>query len=128
MTLFNKNIGFKNEPCSYIYDGIHISSPVTLKIQDFKHAGVTVRRNDISHKPKLRLYSKSVIANELLKTRNINPIIEVKDYKPFTIYTRFHSSPSSDFVSLLSCSSLNALTCLMSSSHVRHSPQVIILV
>lgn len=78
----SKTIKFKNKSCSYMYDGVQISSPVTLKIHDFEHAGITVKRCNGD----LRLYSKSVIANEILKTRTFNPIVEVKDYKPFTIY------------------------------------------
>ena len=76
---------FKNEPISYIYDGMHVTSPVTLKLLDFSTSGCTVDG-------KLRLYSKSVVADEELKKKTYEPIIntvilnENKD-KQVTVYS-----------------------------------------
>jgi len=63
-----ETLQFKNEPVSYIYDGVHVSSQVTLKFLDFSTSGCTVDG-------KLRLYSKSVVADEELKKKTYEPII-----------------------------------------------------
>lgn len=66
---------FKKEPVSYIHDGVHVSGPVTLKLTDFATSGCTVLPNR-KDKKYLRLYSKSVVADEELKKRIYEPIIE----------------------------------------------------
>lgn len=61
---------FKNEPVSYITDGVHVTCPVNLILEDFQTSGCTVIENNI------RLYSKSVVADEELKKRSYDPIID----------------------------------------------------
>ncbi len=64
-----KNIKFTKEVVSYIYDGVHISSPVTLKLLDFSTSSCTIEKN-------LRLYSKNVVADEQLKNKTFTPILD----------------------------------------------------
>lgn len=52
---------FSKEPASYILDGYHVSCPVTLKMEDFENSGCTVGN--------IRLYSKSVVAEEEMRKR-----------------------------------------------------------
>ena len=68
-----ETIKFSKDVVSYIYDGVHISGPVTLKLLDFSTSGCTVSREKENF---LRLYSKSVVADEELKKRVYEPIIE----------------------------------------------------
>jgi len=63
------SLKFSTETVSYIYDGVHVVSPVTLKLLDFSTSGCTVDK-------KLRLYSKNVVADEQLKKKNFEPIID----------------------------------------------------
>jgi hypothetical protein len=65
-------IKFDKEPASYIYDSVHVSSPITLKLTDFSLSGCTVDK-------KLRLYSKNVVADEELKKKNFTPILDTVD-------------------------------------------------
>jgi hypothetical protein len=67
-------IKFNKEVVSYIYDGVHISSPVTLKLLDFSTSSCTVDE-------KLRLYSKNVVADEQLKKKNFDPILDTIEGK-----------------------------------------------
>lgn len=64
-------IKFKNESVSYMVDGVHITCPVTLMLEDFSNSGCTVLEN------KIRLYSSSVIAQEQLKKKNIELMIDI---------------------------------------------------
>jgi len=66
-----KNISFFNQPISYLLDGAHINSPITMKINNFSHSGITIKSNSKN----LRLYSKSLIAEHELNKRIYNPII-----------------------------------------------------
>ncbi len=68
-----ETIRFSKEVVSYIYDGVHVAGPVTLKLSDFSTSGCTVTRENENF---LRLYSKSVVADEELKKRVYEPIIE----------------------------------------------------
>lgn len=68
-----ENLKFKKEPVSYIHDGVHVSGPVTLKMVDFEKSGCSVIKKNGKF---LRLYSKSVVADEELKKRIYEPIIE----------------------------------------------------
>jgi hypothetical protein len=70
----NDSLKFNKEVVSYVYEGIHISGPITLKFLDFSTSGCTVVRDN--GKNFLRLYSKSVVADEELKKRVYQPIIE----------------------------------------------------
>ncbi len=85
---------FKNEPVSYIYEGVHVSSPVTLKLLDFSTSGCSV----IREKEGLRLYSKSVVADEELKKKSYEPIINTvvlnKNEGNVTVYRLKHPSKS----------------------------------
>lgn len=71
----SRSILIKNASCSYLYDGVHVESPVTLKLCDLHHAGITVGNN--------RLYNKSVIADEELLQKPFKPIIEAMTITPF---------------------------------------------
>ena len=77
---------FKNEPSSYNYNNVNIICPVTLKLTNFDHSGCTVFNNNRN----IRLYSKSVVADEELKKRKFKPIIETvessNNYEKVTIY------------------------------------------
>ena len=81
----SETLQFKNEPVTYVYNGLHVSSPVIMKFLDFSTSGCTVDG-------KLRLYSKSVVADEELKKKTYEPIIntvilnEDKD-KQVTVYS-----------------------------------------
>lgn len=78
----SNSLRFKNKPVSYYYDKVHVSSPVTLKLLDFSTSGCSV--------DKLRLYSKSVVADEELKKSTFQPIIDTvvlnKGEEKVTIY------------------------------------------
>ena len=69
-----ETIKFKKTEISYIHDGVLISGPITLKLLDFSTSGCTVL-NDKKEKS-LRLYSKSVVADEELKKQIYKPVIE----------------------------------------------------
>lgn len=64
---------FKKESVSYIHDGYHVKSPITLKLENFSNSGCTVLES------KIRLYSTSVIAEEQLKKKNFEFIIETSN-------------------------------------------------
>jgi hypothetical protein len=68
-----ETIRFKKEPVSYIHDGVHVNGPITMKILDLSTSGCSVLKKDGKF---LRLYSKSVVADEELKKRIYEPIIE----------------------------------------------------
>jgi hypothetical protein len=61
---------FKKESVSYITHGVHVTCPVTLKLTDFENAGCTILDN------KVRLYSTSLIAEEQLKQKNFEFMID----------------------------------------------------
>ena len=69
------SLKFKKEVVSYISDGVHVTCPVALKLEDFRTSGCTVTSNNI------RLYSKSIIADEVLKKKTIIPIVETNNYE-----------------------------------------------
>jgi len=69
-----ETLKFNKEVVSYIYDGVHVNGPVKMKLLDFSTSGCTVD-NRASDKNKLRLYSKSVVADEELKKKTYEPII-----------------------------------------------------
>ncbi len=72
----SRSILFKNVPCSYMYDGIHVDCPITAKICDLHHAGITVGNT--------RLYSKSIIADDEILKKSFKPIINTVTIKPFS--------------------------------------------
>lgn len=72
----SRNILFKNEPCAYMYDGVHIDCPVTIKITDLHNAGITINN--------IRLYNKSVIADEEIMRKDFKPVIETVEITPFS--------------------------------------------
>lgn len=72
----SRSILFKKEPCSYLYDGVHVEGPVTLKLCELHHAGITINNN--------RLYNKSVIAEEELLKKPFRPIIDTVSITPFS--------------------------------------------
>ena len=90
-------IQFKKEIVSYIYQGMTVACPVTLKLTDLSYAGCSViegnansiegnvnsienNANSIDgNKEKLRLYPRSVVAEEELKKRNLASYIQIKD-------------------------------------------------
>ena len=72
----SRSLLLKNSICSYMYDGVHVESPVTIKLCDLHHAGITVGNN--------RLYNKSVIADEELLKIPFKPIIETTIITPFS--------------------------------------------
>lgn len=71
----SRTVLFKNEPCSYLYDGVHVEGPLTLKLYDLYHSGITVGNQ--------RLYNKSVIADEELLKKPFRPIIDTISITPF---------------------------------------------
>lgn len=75
--LFNKNA------VSYMYDGVHVECPITMKLAGFHHAGITVNSNEESN----RFYNKSVIADESLMRMSFKPIINTVTITPFS-FTR----------------------------------------
>ena len=85
----SSSLKFKKESLSYVYDGVHIDGPLTLKITDFETSGLTIYNNNI---PVLRLYNKSVVAEEELGKKTYSAIIEttVTDSSPITIYKLRH--------------------------------------
>ena len=79
---------FQNESVSYILDGVHITCPVTLKLEDFGNSGCTVLEN------KIRLYSSSLIAQEQFKNKNINFGIDTIQNEDTQILTYRLKNPS----------------------------------
>ena len=88
----SESLKFKNEEVSYLYDGVLISGPICLKINDFSNSGLTVKRkdscvnicegNDVCDMKQnmkiknIRLYSKSVVADEEMKKNIFSPVID----------------------------------------------------
>ena len=72
----SRSILLKNTNCSYMYDGVHVECPVTIKICDLHHAGITIGNT--------RLYNKSVIADAELLKKPFRPIIDSKAVTPFS--------------------------------------------
>ncbi len=81
----SRTILFKTDPCSYLYDGVHVEGPLTIKLYDLYHSGITVGNK--------RLYNKSVIADEELLKKPFKPIIETVTITPFS---PDRSKPSND--------------------------------
>ncbi len=81
----SRSILFKKEPCSYLYDGVHVEGPLTLELCDLYHSGITVNNQ--------RLYNKSVIADEELLKKPFRPIIDTITITPFS-FNRDSSSSS----------------------------------
>ena len=78
-----KVLRFTQKPVSYLHDGVHVVSPITLKLTDFSKSGCTVLG-----KNKIRLYSKSIIAETELKKRELKPFIDTVSYVPYGSDTR----------------------------------------
>jgi hypothetical protein len=72
----SRSILFKKEICSYLYDGVHVEGPITLKLCDLNHAGITVCNK--------RFYNKSVIADEEMLKKPFRPIIDTVSITPFS--------------------------------------------
>jgi len=72
----SRSLLFKNTSYSCMYDGVHVECPITLKICDLYHAGITVGNN--------RLYNKSVIADEEILRKPFKPIIDTLSITPFS--------------------------------------------
>jgi len=72
----SRAILFKKDPCSYLYDGVHVEGPLTVKICDLYQAGITVGNN--------RLYNKSVISEEEILKKPFHPIIDTISITPFS--------------------------------------------
>ena len=72
----SRSVLFMKEPCSYLYDGVHVEGPLTLKLCDLYQAGITIGNN--------RLYNKSVIAEEELLKKPFKPIIDSASITPFS--------------------------------------------
>ena len=72
----SRSILLKNSVCSYMYDGVHVECPITIKLCDLYHAGITVGNK--------RLYNKSVIADEELLKKPFKPIIDTATITPFS--------------------------------------------
>jgi hypothetical protein len=67
----SRSILLKKENCSYLYDGVHVEGPATIKLCDFQHAGITVGNT--------RFYNKSTVSEEELLRSTFKPIIEIKN-------------------------------------------------
>ena len=72
----SRSILFKKEPCSYLYDGVHVEGPLTLKLCDLFQSGITIGNN--------RLYNKSVISEEEILKKPFRPIIDTVSITPFS--------------------------------------------
>lgn len=72
----SRSILFKKEPCSYLYDGVHVEGPLTVKLCDLYQSGLTIGNN--------RLYNKSVISEEELLNKPFKPIIDTVSITPFS--------------------------------------------
>jgi hypothetical protein len=72
----SRSVLFKKEPCNYIYDGVHVQGPLTLKLCDLYQSGITIGNS--------RLYNKSVIAEEELLKKPFQPIIDTVSVTPFS--------------------------------------------
>jgi hypothetical protein len=72
----SRSILFKKEICSYLYDGVHVEGPITLKLCDLNHSGITVCNK--------RFYNKSVIADEEMLKKPFRPIIDTVSITPFS--------------------------------------------
>jgi len=81
----SRSVLFKKEPCSYLYDGVHVEGPLTLKLCDLYHSGITVGEK--------RFYNKSVIADEELLTKPFRPIIDTVTITPFSFDKSADCSP-----------------------------------
>jgi len=74
----SQNILFKDSPCSYMYDGVHVECPITLQITDFQYSGITINNE-------LRVYTTNVIANEILQaSRNSSNIMDIIVTTPYS--------------------------------------------
>ena len=72
----SRTILMEDKVCSYMYDGFHVESPITIKLCDLQHAGITVGNS--------RIYNKSVIAEEALLKTTFKPIITTVTVDAFT--------------------------------------------
>lgn len=81
-----ENLKFSDEPMSYYLNGVHITSPVSLYLDGFNKSGCNVIQSSVQNKlasltdnqSKIRLYSKSVVADEEMKKRSFSPIVETR--------------------------------------------------
>ncbi len=73
----SNTLSFKKESISYVYNGVHVNGPLTLKFSGFETSGLTVYNSENgSETPIVRIYNKSVIAEEQFKNKIYTPIIE----------------------------------------------------
>jgi hypothetical protein len=72
---------FKDEPSAYLYDNVRVECPITMKLCDLHNAGVTVIG---SNNEKIRLYTKSLIADAEITKKPLKPIIETLTITPYT--------------------------------------------
>ena len=72
----SRSILFKKDPVSYLYNGVHIECPITMKLCDFAYSGITINSN--------RFYNKSVIADEEISKKQFKPVITTTSITPFT--------------------------------------------
>lgn len=77
----SKSLMFKSEPVSYTYNNVNVDSPITLKLTNFKGSGLTIQN-------KIRLYSKSVIADETILRGSFRPIIKTVTFTPYVYKPR----------------------------------------
>lgn len=72
----SRSLLLKKSVCSYMYDGVHVECPITIKLCDLYHAGITIGNK--------RLYNKSVIADEEILKKPFKPIIDTTTITPFS--------------------------------------------
>ena len=77
----SRSILFSSEPCSYIYNDIHVDSEITLKLSNFTNSAITLA-NLTSQSPSppssqqlYRLYSSSIIGHEIISRKKYSKII-----------------------------------------------------
>lgn len=72
----SRSLLFSKKEYKNMYDGVIIECPITLKLCDLYHAGITIGHN--------RLYNKSVIADEEILRKPFKPIIDAVSITPFS--------------------------------------------
>lgn len=72
----SRSLLFKNMEYKNTYDGTIIECPITLKLCDLYHAGITIGNN--------RLYNKSVIADEEILRKPFKPVVDSVSITPFS--------------------------------------------
>lgn len=72
----SRSLLFKNKEYKCMYDGVNIECPITLKICDLYHAGITIGNS--------RFYNKSVIADEEILRKPLKPLVDNATITPFS--------------------------------------------